>query len=165
MYYLLQKRHFFRVKNVESGHFLSLQDGANEMKSGRVVAAPEAEPQSDIWFYQDGLIKNKVRTPEATEKHSQSVKFNQESHKTPNGSTCVLQLAPAMSLQVMGNVEPAAKVVLWSETRQPIQTWAAKMKGLISSLTFPGMVLDVKGTASESRIIRHRTAKCFIFVL
>ncbi|KAF6717576.1 Absent in melanoma 1-like protein [Oryzias melastigma] len=116
MFPIRQKRHFFRVKNVESGHFLSLQDGANEMKSGRVVAAPEAEPQSVIWFYQDGLIKNK--------------------------------LAPAMSLQVMGNVEPAAKVVLWSETRQPIQTWAAKMKGLISSLTFPGMVLDVKGGKS-----------------
>lgn len=50
-----------------------------------------------------------------------------------------------MSLQVMGNVEPAAKAVLWSETRHPIQTWTTQMKGLISSLTFPGMVLDVKG--------------------
>ncbi|RVE66612.1 hypothetical protein OJAV_G00109170 [Oryzias javanicus] len=113
MYPIRQKRHFFRLKNVESGHFLSLQGGVDEMKSGRVVVAPEAEPLSDIWFYQDGLIKNK--------------------------------LAPAMSLQVMGNVEPAAKVVLWTETRQPIQTWTAEMKGPISSLTFPGMVLDVKG--------------------
>lgn len=50
-----------------------------------------------------------------------------------------------MSLQVMGNIEPAAKVVLWTENRQPIQTWTAKMRGLITSLTFPGMVLDVKG--------------------
>lgn len=50
-----------------------------------------------------------------------------------------------MCLQVMGNIEPAAKVVMWTETRQPIQTWAAKMRGLITSLTFPGMVLDIKG--------------------
>ncbi|XP_023282167.1 beta/gamma crystallin domain-containing protein 2-like [Seriola lalandi dorsalis] len=50
-----------------------------------------------------------------------------------------------MSLQVMGNVEPAAKVVMWTETRQPVQTWTAKMRGLITSLTFAGMVLDVKG--------------------
>ncbi|XP_041867387.1 beta/gamma crystallin domain-containing protein 1 [Melanotaenia boesemani] len=113
MYPIRQKRHFFRVRNKESGHFLSVQGGVEEMKSGRVVAAPEVEPQSDIWFYQDGLIKNKI--------------------------------SPTMSLQVMGDVEPGAKVVLWTETRQPIQTWTAQMKGLISSQTFPGMVLDVKG--------------------
>lgn len=50
-----------------------------------------------------------------------------------------------MSLQVMGNVEAGAKVVLWSETRQPVQTWSAQMRGTIPSLTFPGMVLDIKG--------------------
>lgn len=60
-----------------------------------------------------------------------------------------LQLASNMSLQVMGNIEPAAKVVLWTESRQPIQTWTAQMRGLITSLTFPGMVLDVKGTAAH----------------
>lgn len=50
-----------------------------------------------------------------------------------------------MSLQVVGNVEPGAKVVLWSETRTPIQMWNAKLSGPISSLTFPGLLLDVKG--------------------
>uniref|UniRef100_A0A3P9P4S5 Beta/gamma crystallin 'Greek key' domain-containing protein n=1 Tax=Poecilia reticulata TaxID=8081 RepID=A0A3P9P4S5_POERE len=70
-------------------------------------------PLSDIWFYQDGRIKNK--------------------------------LSPSMCLQVMGSVEPAAKVVLWNESRQPIQNWSAKTQGPIGSLTFPGMVLDVKG--------------------
>ncbi|MEQ2272825.1 hypothetical protein XENORESO_013983, partial [Xenotaenia resolanae] len=112
MYPVRQKRQFFRVKNNESGHFLSVQGGVEE-KSGRVVATAEVEPQSDIWFYQDGLVKNKLST--------------------------------TMCLQVMGSVEPAARVVLWNESRQPIQTWSVKMKGLISSLTFPGMVLDVKG--------------------
>lgn len=51
-----------------------------------------------------------------------------------------------MSLQVMGTIEPAAKAVLWSETRQPVQMWTTQMNGLIHSVTFPGMVLDVKGT-------------------
>ncbi|XP_043995414.1 uncharacterized protein crybg2 isoform X2 [Gambusia affinis] len=113
MYPIRQKRHFFRVKNKESGHFLSVQGGVEELKSGRVVAAAEVEPLSDIWFYQEGRIKNK--------------------------------LSPSMCLQVMGSVEPAAKVVLWNESRQPIQNWSAKMQGPIGSLTFPGMVLDVKG--------------------
>ncbi|XP_071355714.1 beta/gamma crystallin domain-containing protein 2 [Trachinotus anak] len=113
MYPVRQKRHFFRIKNKESGLFMSVQGGVEEMKSGRVVVAAEVEPMSDIWFYQDGFIKNKMSTN--------------------------------MSLQVMGNVEQAAKVVLWSETRQPVQTWTAKMRGLIMSLTFSGMVLDVKG--------------------
>lgn len=39
---------------------MSIQGGVEEMKSGRVVVAEEAEPMSDIWYYQDGQIKNKV---------------------------------------------------------------------------------------------------------
>ncbi|XP_045915008.1 beta/gamma crystallin domain-containing protein 2-like [Micropterus dolomieu] len=113
MFPVRQKRQFFRVKNKERGHFMSIQGGVEEVKSGRVVVTPEVEPMSDIWFYQNGFIKNK--------------------------------LSQTMSLQVMGNVEPASKAVLWTETRQPIQTWTAQMSGLITSLTFPGMVLDVKG--------------------
>uniref|UniRef100_A0A3Q3JP54 Beta/gamma crystallin 'Greek key' domain-containing protein n=1 Tax=Monopterus albus TaxID=43700 RepID=A0A3Q3JP54_MONAL len=113
IYPIKQRRHFFRIKNKDRGHFMSVQGGVEEMKSGRVVVTPEGEPMNDIWFYQDGLIKNK--------------------------------LSQTLSLQVMGNIEPAAKVVLWTETRQPIQTWAAQMTGLITSLTFTGMVLDVKG--------------------
>ncbi|CAJ1083217.1 uncharacterized protein crybg2 [Xyrichtys novacula] len=113
MYPIRQKRHFFRIKNTEKGHFLSIQGGVEEMKSGRVVVTPEVEGISDIWFFQDGFIKSKM--------------------------------SQTMSLQVMGNIEPAAKVVLWTETRQPLQTWTAKMAGPITSLTFPGMVLDIKG--------------------
>lgn len=40
---------------------MSVQGGMEEMKSGRVVVSPEAEPMSDVWFYQDGFIKNKVK--------------------------------------------------------------------------------------------------------
>lgn len=66
-----------------------------------------------------------------------------------------------MSLQVMGNIEPGAKAVLWSETRQPIQTWTTQMKGLINSITFPGMVLDVKGTKTYGPFPSLRTIQTF----
>lgn len=59
----LQKQHYFRIKNTERGHYMSVQGGVEEMKSGRVVVSPEVEPTSDIWFYEDGFIKNKVRPP------------------------------------------------------------------------------------------------------
>ncbi|XP_071230267.1 serine-rich adhesin for platelets-like [Salvelinus alpinus] len=119
MYPVRQRRHFFRIKSKERGHFLSIQGGVEEMKSGRVVVTEQVEGMSEIWFYQEGLIKNK--------------------------------LAPTMSLQVMGNVEAGVKVVLWSETRQPVQTWSAQMRGSIPSLTFPGMVLDIKGGKQYDR--------------
>lgn len=119
MYPVRQKRRFFRIRNKERGHFLSIQGGVEEMKSGRVVVKETAEGQSDVWYYQEGFIKNK--------------------------------LAPTMSLQVMGNVEAGSKIVLWSQTRQPLQTWAAQMSGLVTSLTFPGMVLDVKGGKTYDR--------------
>lgn len=58
--FLLQKRRFFRIKNREQGQFMWVQGGVDEMKSGRVVVSAQVEPMTDIWFYQDGLIKNKV---------------------------------------------------------------------------------------------------------
>ncbi|KAL2080212.1 hypothetical protein ACEWY4_024005 [Coilia grayii] len=112
MYPIREKRRFFRIKNKERGHYLSVQGGVEDMKSGRVVVTEKVESMSDIWYYQDGLLKNK--------------------------------LAPSMTLQVMGSVEQGAKVVLWSETRMPIQTWSVTPSGTIVSGTFPGMVLDVK---------------------
>lgn len=39
---------------------MSVQGGVDEMKSGRVVVSAQVEPMSDIWYYQDGLVKNKV---------------------------------------------------------------------------------------------------------
>ncbi|XP_028316839.1 uncharacterized protein crybg2 isoform X2 [Gouania willdenowi] len=119
MYPVRQKRHFFRIKNNDTGNYLSVQGDVEEMKSGRVVASAQVEPMSDIWYYQEGLLKNK--------------------------------LSSTMALQAMGNIEPGVKVVLWAETRLPIQTWEAQMSGLITSLTFPGVVLDVKGGKSYDK--------------
>ncbi|KAA0710289.1 Beta/gamma crystallin domain-containing protein 2 [Triplophysa tibetana] len=88
LYPVRQKQRLFRIKNNESGHYMSVQGGVEDMKTGRVVVSEEVEGFSDVWFYQDGLIKNK--------------------------------LARTMSLQVMGNVETGAKVVLWNENRTPV---------------------------------------------
>ena len=56
-----QRRRFFHIRNKERGHFLSIQGGVEELKSGRVVVTEAVEGMSEVWFYQDGLIKNKVR--------------------------------------------------------------------------------------------------------
>ncbi|XP_016150350.1 serine-rich adhesin for platelets [Sinocyclocheilus grahami] len=113
LYPVRQKQRLFRIKNKETGHYISVQGGVEDMKTGRVVVTEQVEGMSDVWLYQDGLIKNK--------------------------------LARTTSLQVMGNVESGAKVVLWTETRVPVQTWSSQVSGTISSVTFPGMVLDIKG--------------------
>lgn len=39
---------------------MSVQGGVEDMKTGRVVVSEEVEGFSDVWFYQNGLIKNKV---------------------------------------------------------------------------------------------------------
>lgn len=59
-----------------------------------------------------------------------------------------LQVAPSMSLQVIGPAGKGAKAVLWSETRVPRQTWSVDSQGRIRSQMFEDMVLDVKGEAS-----------------
>ncbi|XP_041933603.1 beta/gamma crystallin domain-containing protein 1 [Alosa sapidissima] len=119
MYPIREKRRFFRVKNKERGHYLSIQGGGEDMKSGRVVVMEEVEGMSDVWYYHDGLIKNKMSS--------------------------------TTSLQVMGTVEPGAKVVLWNETRTPVQIWSISLNGTIVSTTFPGMVLDIKGGKAYDR--------------
>ncbi|OCT94442.1 uncharacterized protein crybg2.L [Xenopus laevis] len=55
------------------------------------------------------------------------------------------QMAPHMNLQVIGQSSSGTKVVLWSESRKPIQTWNLEDSGCITSCLFKGMCLDVKG--------------------
>ncbi|NXO31744.1 CRBG2 protein, partial [Cisticola juncidis] len=61
------------------------------------------------------------------------------------------QVAPAMSLQVIGPAGKGAKAVLWSETRVPRQTWSVDSQGRIRSQMFEDMLLDVKGGRSYDR--------------
>uniref|UniRef100_A0ACB8FSG4 Uncharacterized protein n=1 Tax=Sphaerodactylus townsendi TaxID=933632 RepID=A0ACB8FSG4_9SAUR len=55
------------------------------------------------------------------------------------------QIAPGMSLQVIGPAKMGAKVVLWSETRTPKQTWLIDSFGRIYSQMFENLIVDVKG--------------------
>ncbi|XP_063168356.1 beta/gamma crystallin domain-containing protein 2 [Candoia aspera] len=55
------------------------------------------------------------------------------------------QVAPNMSLQVIGQAGKGTKVVLWSESRVPQQTWRIDSFGRICSQMFDDKVLDVKG--------------------
>ncbi|XP_041319107.1 beta/gamma crystallin domain-containing protein 2 [Pyrgilauda ruficollis] len=61
------------------------------------------------------------------------------------------QVAPTMSLQVIGPAGKGAKAVLWSETRLPRQTWSVDSQGRIHSQMFEDMILDVKGGRSYDR--------------
>ncbi|XP_058160040.1 beta/gamma crystallin domain-containing protein 2 [Dasypus novemcinctus] len=55
------------------------------------------------------------------------------------------QMAPTMSLQVIGPPSSGSKVVLWAETRLPRQTWSINESGHICSQMFENRLLDVKG--------------------
>ncbi|XP_053854772.1 beta/gamma crystallin domain-containing protein 2 isoform X1 [Vidua macroura] len=61
------------------------------------------------------------------------------------------QVAPNMSLQVIGPAGKGAKAVLWSESRVPRQTWSVDSQGRIHSQMFEDMILDVKGGRSYDR--------------
>nr|XP_033810344.1 beta/gamma crystallin domain-containing protein 2 [Geotrypetes seraphini] len=58
------------------------------------------------------------------------------------------QIAPAMSLQVIGAADNGAKVVLWSQNRLPHQNWRIDPNGHICSEMFENMILDIKGGES-----------------
>ncbi|XP_055512416.1 beta/gamma crystallin domain-containing protein 2-like [Leucoraja erinacea] len=55
----LQKRAFFNVKNKESGDLLSVLPSEDDVKSGRVIVAPENKELEQLWFYEKGLLKPK----------------------------------------------------------------------------------------------------------
>ncbi|XP_069893663.1 beta/gamma crystallin domain-containing protein 2 [Dipodomys merriami] len=61
------------------------------------------------------------------------------------------QVAPTMSLQVIGPPSPGSKVVLWAESRLPRQTWSIDELGHICSQMFEGQILDVKGGRGYDR--------------
>ncbi|XP_060061578.1 beta/gamma crystallin domain-containing protein 2 isoform X2 [Erinaceus europaeus] len=61
------------------------------------------------------------------------------------------QMAPTMSLQVIGPPSIGSKVVLWAESRLPRQTWSITESGYICSQMFEGRILDVKGGRGYDR--------------
>lgn len=64
------------------------------------------------------------------------------------------QVAPTMSLQVIGPPSPGSKVVLWAESRLPRQTWSISELGHICSQMFEGQILDVKGNIDWGGVLK-----------
>ncbi|XP_067863007.1 beta/gamma crystallin domain-containing protein 2-like [Heptranchias perlo] len=56
---VLQKRAFFQIKNKETNSLLSVAGGQEDIKSIRVILAPENKELSQLWFYESGLLKPK----------------------------------------------------------------------------------------------------------
>ncbi|XP_043301541.1 beta/gamma crystallin domain-containing protein 2 isoform X2 [Cervus canadensis] len=119
LYPIKQRRAYFRLWNAALGGFLTVPDHVEDMKAGRVVVSEPRAGGSNIWFYEDGLLKN--------------------------------QVAPTMSLQVIGPPSTGSKVVLWAESRLPRQTWSISESGHICSQMFEGRILDVKGGRGYDR--------------
>ncbi|XP_039190137.1 beta/gamma crystallin domain-containing protein 2 isoform X1 [Crotalus tigris] len=61
------------------------------------------------------------------------------------------QIAPNMSLQVIGAAAKGTKVILWSDSRMPRQTWRIDSFGRICSQMFEDKVLDLKGGRTYDR--------------
>uniref|UniRef100_A0A8C5M7I0 Beta/gamma crystallin 'Greek key' domain-containing protein n=1 Tax=Leptobrachium leishanense TaxID=445787 RepID=A0A8C5M7I0_9ANUR len=108
-----QRRVYFRLRNRALKLFLTVPEHAEDMKASRVLVTEPKEGNCELWYYEEGHIKN--------------------------------QIAPHMSLQVVGKSDPGTKVVLWAEGRKPIQIWSIQDSGYIISHTLNGMCLDIKG--------------------
>ncbi|XP_037683998.1 beta/gamma crystallin domain-containing protein 2 [Choloepus didactylus] len=61
------------------------------------------------------------------------------------------QVAPTMSLQVIGPPSTGSKVVLWAESRLPRQKWSINESGHVCSQMFENWILDVKGGRGYDR--------------
>ncbi|XP_059839473.1 very large A-kinase anchor protein [Hypanus sabinus] len=57
---LIQRRVYFRVRNRGTGAFLTLTGELTDMKMIRIQALEESGTDDQIWFYQEGYIKNKI---------------------------------------------------------------------------------------------------------
>ncbi|KAM8975642.1 beta/gamma crystallin domain-containing protein 2 [Pelodytes ibericus] len=108
-----QRRVYFRLRNRAMNLFLCVPEQTEDMKAARVLITELNEGSCELWYYEDGRIKN--------------------------------QIAPHMSLQVIGQSCSGTKVVLWADGRKPIQLWSLEDSGYILSHTFRGMCLDIKG--------------------
>ncbi|XP_051892679.1 beta/gamma crystallin domain-containing protein 2-like [Pristis pectinata] len=56
---VIQKRRFFNIRNKETDGLLSVILCEEDIKSGRVIVAPENKELEQLWFYEKGLLKPK----------------------------------------------------------------------------------------------------------
>ncbi|XP_069752417.1 beta/gamma crystallin domain-containing protein 2-like [Narcine bancroftii] len=56
---ITQKVAFFKIKNKEMDGLLSVLRSQEDVKSGRVIVAPENKELEQLWYYEEGLLKPK----------------------------------------------------------------------------------------------------------
>uniref|UniRef100_A0A6I8P412 Beta/gamma crystallin 'Greek key' domain-containing protein n=1 Tax=Ornithorhynchus anatinus TaxID=9258 RepID=A0A6I8P412_ORNAN len=60
LYPIKQRRVYFRLRNEETGGFLSVPEDVEDMKAGRVVVSELQDKSSFVWYYEEGLLKNQA---------------------------------------------------------------------------------------------------------
>ncbi|XP_062889852.1 beta/gamma crystallin domain-containing protein 2-like [Mobula hypostoma] len=56
---ITQKQRYFTIKNQENGGLLSIVPCGEDVKSARVIIAPESRELEQLWFYEKGMLKPK----------------------------------------------------------------------------------------------------------
>lgn len=57
----VQKRVYFRLRNKETGKFMSADGNLDNLNLLRIQVAEDADSDDQIWVYQDGFIRCRVR--------------------------------------------------------------------------------------------------------
>lgn len=60
LYFFLQKRVYFRLRNKETGKFMSTDGNLDNLNLLRIQAAEDVDSDDQIWVYQDGFIRCRV---------------------------------------------------------------------------------------------------------
>lgn len=59
--WFLQKRVYFRLRNKETGKFMSADGNLDNLNLLRIQVAEDTDSDDQIWVYQDGFIRCRVR--------------------------------------------------------------------------------------------------------
>lgn len=60
--FFLQKREYFRFRNKGTGKFMSTDGNLDDLNLLRIQVAEDTKTDEQIWIYQDGFIKSRVRS-------------------------------------------------------------------------------------------------------
>ncbi|KAG5276669.1 hypothetical protein AALO_G00108350 [Alosa alosa] len=113
---LMQKPVNFRLRNHETGHFLSITGALEDIKLMRIQATAETGRAEQVWAYQDGQLQ------------------------------CKTQMLEDCCVEPLGSlVRPGARLCMTAEKGKPDQLWNITPEGLIRSNVSPDLVFEVKG--------------------
>ncbi|XP_062406245.1 uncharacterized protein LOC134097376 [Sardina pilchardus] len=113
---LLQKPVNFRLRNHETGLFLSITGALEDIKLMRIQATAETGGAEQVWTYQDGHLQ------------------------------CKNQMLEDCCVEPLGSlIRPGARLCMTAEKGKPDQQWNITPDGLIRSNVSSDLVFEVKG--------------------